>query len=439
MSNYLRQKTIPLSQLPPHPALSQSGASSRPTVQKFVETLVQESTGFISAVLPDDKRNDQQKGWKSIGKKKEADMYETDIGSEYWCCRRSTHKNRASGDSFSWSEIYGCVLERHFESEQEWAPTFKSFARLMDWTDAGALTIPNLSKIELGIFALRHDVSSILKDRLFPLVLLKAQTAPDNFLIVSLALSVDDYKRVTGMSAAEKVVVGRYNSVERVRLLPSLTPAESAAISSPAAAASTDEDSAIRPTHSRVRLPSSVDPTSSGKIDDDEERPPPPAIQRQRTLDSDEREIEMMMAVNSDAGGNIPGFAQKKALPGAVAVDVGAIKGWLANERFKDRISGKGTFSSVEVSWRGGVGAVEGGVRGVADFFFWCVLVVWEWEWAGGGMRAPTGAMEVGEISVVGMSAWMGGGGKEGPSRDRLDELGADELNVWRFGNAAMG
>lgn len=54
-------------------------------------------------------------------------------------------------------------------------------------------------------------------------------------------------------------------------------------------------------------------------------------------------------------------------------------------------------------------------------------------------MRAPTGAMEVGEISVVGMSAWMGGGGKEGPSRDRLDELGADELNVWRFGNAAMG
>lgn len=54
-------------------------------------------------------------------------------------------------------------------------------------------------------------------------------------------------------------------------------------------------------------------------------------------------------------------------------------------------------------------------------------------------MRAQAGTVEVGEISVVGMSAWMGGRGKEGPSRDSLDELGADELNVWRFGNAAMG
>ena len=54
------------------------------------------------------------------------------------------------------------------------------------------------------------------------------------------------------------------------------------------------------------------------------------AVEKVRLVGQD---IEWVMATASDAKGNLPMFAQKIAMPGAVAKDVGFLMKWLGDRR----------------------------------------------------------------------------------------------------------
>jgi Protein of unknown function (DUF3074) len=121
----------------------------------------------------------------------------------------------------------------------------------------------------------------MVKDRIFPLLIIHAEIAPAEFIVISLPITDTHLlpgSTVPAHTLHDGAIVAKYVAVERVRVL-----------------------------HAR---------------DDD----PPDAKSK----------VEWLMCTCSDAGGWLPLMAQRTKIPGEIAKDVGLFMNWIGKQRAED-------------------------------------------------------------------------------------------------------
>ncbi|ERF77116.1 hypothetical protein EPUS_07657 [Endocarpon pusillum Z07020] len=352
LGNLVRIVPLELSDLPPHPSIpqqSQAASTTTPSDSRlitFLLAILDEASTFISP-------STFSTTFTSLSTKSSppsaspVEVYKREISAsdvssiqwsanqrvpreppakvedENWFARRSVHKNepsKTSEGSASWSEFVFGLKEQHSKHEQDFTPTLYDAHYVLDWNEE----IRNLPKqggtnedwiegengirytdITMEIFEMCHSLPGPLGPRCFPVLVLTAFTSPTSFLAVTVPVNLlspapleaayySTGRNATDPSASEqqqkRPVVGVYAAVETVKLLGN----------------GEGEEGGIE-----VR-------------------------------DGDGRDIEWIMAMASDAKGNLPMFLQKPNLPSAVAKDVGLFMQWIKGvDVEKERQGGK--------------------------------------------------------------------------------------------------
>ncbi|KAI3401920.1 hypothetical protein diail_6479 [Diaporthe ilicicola] len=275
----------------------------------FIDTAAPRAADFTDPAVPAPPASNTL--WKSKGTKSfpestaKIDLSERVVGGggaaankgegqspETWACRRSVHADSAAKGTASWAEFADCIRDRHAETEDAFTPTVLAHRAAVTWDAAASVPAVEAGGVAWGRFALcllemKHKIPPPLKPRVFPVLQLIASAVPpggaggggaqrDEFVVISVTvpdLATGQLKDSASLSAEKGVVIGAYVSVERVRKLPRQG-------------------------------------EENGKI-------------------------EWVMATASDAKGILPMFVQTKAIPGAIAKDVGMFLGWIDKERGK--------------------------------------------------------------------------------------------------------
>jgi hypothetical protein len=291
---WVRLEGITIGQLPPGGiGVERSNASSSekfsdgsasgvaPNLKTFITNVLSEAVPFIDGVAPT-KKYPSSKAPVYIYEKtvpgKELDKidgmshFSADRKNETWFCRKSCHENKAETGTASWEEFTHSFKEHHAETEKAFTPTVIGAREAMRW---------NTSGIEVEVHGERWINITVaieeMKHKIDPKPL-KTRTFP----VVQVAAEL--------AGVQEFVVVSiPLTDFERSPY------AEYARDKSLVVAAYTSIE--------RIRvLPNSGD-------------------------------VEWIMATASDAGGVLPQWMQKLAVPSAVAKDVDLFMGWIPSQR----------------------------------------------------------------------------------------------------------
>jgi hypothetical protein len=271
-----------------------NGSLSPPSIFTFISSVLAESIPFVDGVAP---KSGSAPTWKKKGAPKkfpssaapvhlyewtvpgsELDQIEgmsqfsADRKDEYWCCRRSVHRNVAEKGTAAWREFVHSFKDHHSESEQDFTPTVIGARRALMWDTEGMEVDVNGEKwnnITLVVEEMKHKIDpKPLKNRTFPIVQVTAMLARQReFIVISIPLTDFDKSAYSEFAKDKSLVVASYTSIERVRVLP-----------------------------------------SNG-------------------------EIEWIMATASNAKGVVPQFVQNMAVPGAIAKDVEFFLSWIPSQR----------------------------------------------------------------------------------------------------------
>ncbi|KAG9236880.1 hypothetical protein BJ875DRAFT_503059 [Amylocarpus encephaloides] len=237
---WVRLEGVSFKQLPP--------GGKAPTIPSFVTSLLAESIPFIDGVAP---KSGGATTWKVKGTPrafpssaapvhlyewtvpgKDLDQVEgmsqfsADRKDEYWCCRRSTHRNVAEKNTASWNEFVHNFKDRHAESEKAFTPTVIAARQALKWDTEGIeveVSGERWRNISIAVEEMTHKINpKPLKNRTFPVVQLTADLAgTEEFLVVSIPLTDFDHSPYSEFTKDKSLVVAAYASVERVRVLPS--------------------------------------------------------------------------------------------------------------------------------------------------------------------------------------------------------------------------
>jgi hypothetical protein len=279
-----------------------SGSATKPLdLKTLITKVLTEAIPFVDDVAP---KSGKTSSWKSKGSPKkyassEARVYlyertipgpeldtveglnqlSADRKDETWFCRKSLHKNQAQNKTASWEEFVWYFKEHHAESEDAFTPTVIGAREAMRWDTTGIRVEvggESWENISVVVEEMKHKIDpKPLKNRTFPVLQISASLASTTGEFVVISIPLNDFQ------------TSPYAEYARDK---TLVVAAYAAVE-------------------RIRiLPSSGD-------------------------------VEWLMATASDAGGVLPQWMQKLAVPGAIAKDVDLFMGWIVGQRSSNPIS----------------------------------------------------------------------------------------------------
>lgn len=317
LGNVLRLTPLSHDDLPAHSSLPNTTA--RPDLLSFVLTMLSQGTAFLSKdTFPTNFTPHSTKTSKDASENVPVEVHKLDIplnslqninwessspikrrkptenlNTEHWFTRHSRHANILSTDpealkvgGASWKEFVFGLRDHHSQHEEDFTPTLYAAKALIDWeAEVKALeaegklvdgtTGQRYSQVSFYAAEMCHAIPAPLQPRCFSVLVCTASLSDSSFIAVTIPLELGPElgyysagKNVSSETDAQRkkqTVVGAYAAVETVYL---------------------EKD-------------------AEGK-----------------------EVIDWTMATASDTRGNLPMFAQKMGLPGAVVKDVGFFLRW---------------------------------------------------------------------------------------------------------------
>ncbi|CAG8981697.1 hypothetical protein HYALB_00006570 [Hymenoscyphus albidus] len=287
-------KGITNSTSPAQGSEDRSGSVQAPSVESFIQSVLSESIGFIDGVAP---KSGSATTWKMKGTPKTfsssaapVQLYEwtvpgkqldqvegmsqfsADRSSEFWCCRRSVHRNISENGTASWEEFRHNFKDNHAESEKAFTPTVIEARQAMKWDTTGMTVEASGEKWEnilVAVEEMKHRIEpKPLNNRTFPVIQITADlVGAQEFIVVSIPLNDFEKSPYSEFAKDKSLVIAAYTSIERIRILPANS------------------------------------------------------------------DIEWIMATASNAKGVLPQWMQNLAVPGAIAKDVDFFMSWIPSQR----------------------------------------------------------------------------------------------------------
>ncbi|RDA84799.1 hypothetical protein CP532_6545 [Ophiocordyceps camponoti-leonardi (nom. inval.)] len=291
------------------PAASATGEELRPLLHQMLS----EALTLLDSMPTGSKASDQGSRWKSKGIKTFAhsispvQLFERTVTiegggggggkrrrgkttSETWAMRRSVHEDKAAAGTASWQEWERHIKREHASSERDFTPTVESTRLLRSWDCSSVLRLEAAGgggggggpwsdwtlKLEESV----HRLPFPLRRRVFPVLQVTAGRGGDevgkrDFVVVQVAATKTKNRREEGVEGEED---------------------------------DDDDDDVVGGAYTSV----------------------------ERVRDTDEG-IEWLMGTVSDAGGVVPAWVQRMAVPGQVAKDVDLFLGQTMSQPRRQR------------------------------------------------------------------------------------------------------
>lgn len=285
----IRMRALPINQIPSHPSLSSHQHSTAPNISTFTADAINEAQKFMTAYLPSkfdvkssDKRSEPATApiqllshiIKSADLPREiGDATEEQNGpagaAENWFARISLHENQAAAGTGSWEEMDASLRQNHSQHEKDYTPDVLEAHEVLNWRE-------ELQSVGARVEGGWEDVDVGVMEMLHHI-----PTPLNNRVFTVLVITA---KR-------EKEFITIQMPVEAKHL--------------PGTKFATD---------------GKVTPGIYVSVERGE-------------LVEEGTKTRWEMATASDAGGNLPMFAQKMGVPGAVVKDVGLVMKWLDERR----------------------------------------------------------------------------------------------------------
>lgn len=258
---YVRLDGISIQQLPPEgKGLKPSNLTSfpgndadkvksvaTPDLKTFITNVIVESISFIDSVAPTD---GAASTWKAKGSPKRyassnaaVHLYEKTVSgkeldridgmskvngerrNETWFCRRSCHQNRSEQGTASWDEFKHSFKEHHAETEDAFTPTVIGAREAIRWDTSGIdveTRGQRWTNITVAVEEMKHKIDpKPLKNRTFPVAQVTAELAGvQEFIVASIPITDFDRSPYAEFARDKSLVVARYASIERIRVLP---------------------------------------------------------------------------------------------------------------------------------------------------------------------------------------------------------------------------
>ncbi|KAF2154734.1 hypothetical protein K461DRAFT_311143 [Myriangium duriaei CBS 260.36] len=296
LGSRVRLRRLQPSELPHHPHLTQLQSNGSPQDPRiFARDVLMEAKTFITDYWP------KRFSVKSPSKKSSPSVATVEVLSrdiptseipqevrapgasgtaESWFARSSIHENKKEKGTAGWDEFEGYLLDNHSEHEKEYTPDVYDAFRVLQWDAATLQDIPGWEKVEMLVFEMCHSLPTPLNPRCFSVLVVKARaTSPStDFLTVQIPVDIAQVSQALYSNGRNRTEGGTSQKKK---------------------------------------------PTTPGSY---------VSIERAELLDDGKR-VKWQMATASDAGGNLPMWAQKMGVPGAVTKDVGLFMGWVADRR----------------------------------------------------------------------------------------------------------
>lgn len=288
----VRMRPLQPDQLPVHSdmaSLQQTGSPQQ--VAPFVKSVLEEAEAFMASYLPSNFTEKSANKTSPPAKAsvrllsheirqsdlpKDGPQWTTAQVAETWFARESIHENTRAEGTADWDEFESGLLDEHSQHEMEYTPDVFDAHRVLDWTEG--LEVAGWQKVHLSIYEMAHHIPPPLNNRVFPVVICTARHATEQrFLVVQIPVD------------ASKIASAKYSNGKNK------TSGETA---------QQKKDITLGQYVSIER----AEVTSDGKV-------------------------RWQMGTASDAKGNLPMWAQKMGVPGAVVKDVGLFIDWTQKKR----------------------------------------------------------------------------------------------------------
>lgn len=200
---------------------------------------------------------------------------------ETWFARTSLHENQSANGTADWSEFESGLLDDHSQHEMDYTPDVFDAHKVLTW-DSPIEGITGYDKVAMGIVEMAHKIPPPLNNRVFSVLILTARStsSPQSFLVIQIPVNISKLDKALYSN-------GRHKN---------------------------DGDSAIKKKDALMGEYVSIERCE---------------------LVEDGKKVKWQMATASDAKGNLPGWAQKMAVPGTVVKDVGLFIDWVQKQRKK--------------------------------------------------------------------------------------------------------
>lgn len=199
---------------------------------------------------------------------------------ETWFARTSIHENKSTTGTASWPEFEYGLMDDHSQHEKEYTPDVYDAHRVLSYdTQTPSLQIPGYEKIGLSIYEMAHKIPPPLNNRVFSVAVATAKSSDaSRFLVVQVPVDIRLIDKALYANGRNK----------------------------------RDGDEAIK--RKEVHLGQYV------------------SIERCEVVDGGAK-VQWQMGTSSDAGGVLPMFVQKMAVPGAIVKDVSLFMEWIEKKR----------------------------------------------------------------------------------------------------------
>lgn len=291
----VRLKPLIATKLPVHPDLAniQPSPDECPSLEKFVTSALDEASTFMTGYLPVS-FIEKSAAKQSAPSAAPVQLLAADIPpsampkearagiTESWFARTSSHANKQEQGTAGWEEFESGLLDDHSQHEMEYTPDVYDAYKVLSWDESLAAaehTFGKWEKVHMDIYEMCHHIPPPLNNRVFSVVVITARsTSAESPSFVVLQIPVD----------IAQVPKAMYSNGKNKQ----------------------SSDNAQR--KKSVTIGQYV------------------SIER---VEKQGENIQWQMATASDAKGNLPMWAQKMGVPGAVVKDVGLFIDWTSKNR----------------------------------------------------------------------------------------------------------
>lgn len=291
----VRLKPLIAPKLPMHPDLAsiQPSPAECPKLESFVTSVLDEASTFMVGYLPVSflEKSAAKPSPPSAASvqllahdvPQSAVPKETRIGvPESWFARSSVHDNKRDQGTADWDEFESGLLDNHSQHEMEYTPDVYDAYQVLSWNEELAAQehqIGKWEKVHMSIYEMCHHIPPPLNNRVFSVAVVTARTTSTetpSFLVVQVPVDIAQVPTAMYSNGKNK------QSADTAEKKKSVTVGQYVSI---------------------------------------------------ERVEKQGDKIEWQMATASDAKGNLPMWAQKMGVPGAVVKDVGLFLDWTGKNR----------------------------------------------------------------------------------------------------------